>query len=887
MNQRFTSPPVIVGIALAISCLACVFSCEDETERLLRSDRIRFEPDMWQTSSALTKGDAAAEPDTPDNTVTELQMDGPGSLYLHTLYNDSIALPGSEMPEPDSLPLTKAAPVRAMYDNFSVSACKYAGSWDGLQSPDFMYDVSVSQSGTPSGDYYWPGSSYKLRFFAYAPKETAYRLSAQAEGIPTLHCTVPQEVEKQKDLLVAASEEIAGNANTAVSLRFHHALTAVRFVCGDDVQAGTIKRITLKNVYSRGDYDLNLGRWSGWEAKTSFSQTLNKATVGGKPVTTEAQTFMMLPQTLPDDAEIEVLFNDGTTDHTLKAAIGGSGKAWPKGKTVTYKISSASISWEYVFKVTDPGTFSYAGGTNTYSVVSYRKSNTGRIEPVAWKAQFSEDGTTWSDQRPDWLTEFTASGMGGDTATTYKATAKAQIGITDNPRTKILREQRPVKGTEAAPYNLSNKTGASTVENTANCYVVDAPGWYSFPLVYGNAIKNGQTNEPAYTSTASGSNILSPFINHLGNGITDPYIENNSGCVPVKAELVWQDEPELVTHIKYDPTDGRIHFEVDKGSICQGNAVIAIKDAGDTVLWSWHIWVTDEDIEKTIEVTNHQNVKYDFMPVLLGWCDGNRINYDRRDCRVRFVMDKQKVDATIIQYAFDETVSFNHPFYQWGRKDPFLPADGYRHNKTWYNKDGIPSSSSPKRESFSGGIECIKNSILKPDVMKGIALIPFLNLWSANNNKATANDDPVIKTIYDPCPVGFSLPAANAYTGFTKTGGDARFYPRDISQINGIRTSVRVYHGRNYMEGWDFYTGKDDTRIFFPYLGARSHWSSELYPISSYNHAYFWLAIPNRYNNAVGACLTIFDNGPSGFVAPFGFESAESGCMIRPVREKQ
>ena len=116
----------------------------------------------------------------------------------------------------------------------------------------------------------------------------------------------------------------------------------------------------------------------------------------------------MLPQTLPDDAEIEVVFNDGTADQTLKAPIGGNGEVWPKGKTVTYKISTSSVDWEYFLDVTAPGAFTYAGGTNTYSVKSYRKSSAGKIEPVAWKAQFSEDGTTWSDTAPDWLTEFTA-----------------------------------------------------------------------------------------------------------------------------------------------------------------------------------------------------------------------------------------------------------------------------------------------------------------------------------------------------------------------------------------------------------------------------------------------------------------------------------------------
>ena len=49
-------------------------------------------------------------------------------------------------------------------------------------------------------------------------------------------------------------------------------------------------------------------------------------------------------------------------------------------------ISTSSVDWEYFLDVTAPEAFTYAGGTNTYSVKSYRKSNTGKIEPVAWEA---------------------------------------------------------------------------------------------------------------------------------------------------------------------------------------------------------------------------------------------------------------------------------------------------------------------------------------------------------------------------------------------------------------------------------------------------------------------------------------------------------------------
>ena len=48
------------------------------------------------------------------------------------------------------------------------------------------------------------------------------------------------------------------------------------------------------------------------------------------------------------------------------------------------------------------------------------------------------------------------------------------------------------------------------------------------------------------------------------------------------------------------------------------------------------------------------------------------------------------------------------------------------------------------------------------------------NLWSMNNNhrgaENAANDIEVVKTIYDPCPVGFNVPTNGAFSGFTTNG---------------------------------------------------------------------------------------------------------------------
>ena len=662
---------------------------------------------------------------------------------------------------------------------------------------------------------------------------------------PRISVTVPEEVSQQEDLLVARSSELGGNSNTAVALTFNHALTAVRFVCGNDMRGGTVKSVSLKNVYSKGTYNMGTQSWSNVGSPASFSQALDKVTTGtaDEALTSEAQTFMMLPQQLPEDAQIEVLFTDDThTDHTLTADIKGS--EWPMGKTVTYKISSSSLNWTYTLDVTALADFTYAGGTQQYRVTSYRQNAQGEKEAAEWTAQYAEDGTTWTDTKPGWLTTFTASGTGGDSAQPCDATVEAQTGISNDFHTAALKAAT-AKGSETTPYNLSSSTGGSSVENTANCYVVSAPGHYSLPLVYGNAIKNAATNVSAYTSTATGTNILNPFINHAGNGITDPYIANNNGCTPAKAELVWQDAMNLVTDIEYNAgsNGGNISFKVDRSSIRQGNAVIAIKDASDAILWSWHVWVTDEDINDVIEITNHQNVKYNFMPVNLGQCDGNTITYVERRCKVKFTAGDQSKEITIKQLANVIATGDNHPYYEWGRKDPFYPSNGMDNTtKTWYDKEGIPSTDNPAKANLSTGAACIKNYILKPNVMHATNTADklFLNLWSANNSSVSFSDPSVtIKTIYDPCPVGFRLPVSNCFSGFTTTGESVE----STSEINGFYDDNRI--------GWCLYTDATRSRtIFFPSTGWRNYVTSAVKGVNVWG--YYWYGIPYDMQDAQG-----------------------------------
>lgn len=242
--------------------------------------------------------------------------------------------------------VTRATPVSEgnFYDAFHVLA--YWKKDGQLVQEQFYMDENVSDNGSnrwsSTDTYYWPGDGHSLQFYAWAPVD-AFTATPQIPTKTTLEYTVPSDVSGQNDLVVTTTDELDGNSNTVVPLTFRHICTAVRFETGSQMQVGTISSVTLKGIKKTGTYDMATDTWALTEATDDFTQELNHATTGtetaGSEVTSAAQTFMMLPQTLSDGATVEVVFVDGTTgtERTLSASI--AGMEWPQGTTVTYRIS--------------------------------------------------------------------------------------------------------------------------------------------------------------------------------------------------------------------------------------------------------------------------------------------------------------------------------------------------------------------------------------------------------------------------------------------------------------------------------------------------------------------------------------------------------------------
>ena len=142
----------------------------------------------------------------------------------------------------------------------------------------------------------------------------------------------------------------------------------------------------------------------------------------------------------------------------------------------------------------------------------------------------------------------------------------------------------------------------------------------------------------------------------------------------------------------------------------------------------------------------------------------------------------------------------------------------------------------------------------------------YANLWSADNNVYTAYDNSVVKTVYDPSPVGFKLPPSNVFTGFTTTGGNTD----NPSEINGTWDDSS--------KGWNFYTDPSKSKPnFFPASGSRDCSGGGANSVGFYGVC--WSAVP--YSQYHGCTLDF----SSSSVYPLLYYSRACGFGLRSSQE--
>lgn len=390
-----------------------------------------------------------------------------------------------------------------------------------------------------------------------------------------------------------------------------------------------------------------------------------------------------------------------------------------------------------------------------------------------------------------------------------------------------FRRRLMMSVTSTNDLSMCNIYGNITSQNTANCYVIKEAGTYKFPLVFGNAIKNGTTNIAAYTKVVG--TYSHDFVDYNDSIITSPYIETVSGTAS-SVELSMADTDAIFSNMSIvDGTNCRyIQFNVDSIPSTGANGVISVLDSSSKVMWSWHIWVWSDDLTP-VTITNSTGVDYNILPVNLA---------------------TKKSSTT-------EGKIYNW-FYQWGRPTPMLPPEDYNSttNATNYGTKAFAVSSA-KADTYGAGIQnpqIFYKSLVAPYNWFGTS--SYYNLWDAGCVSTGSSDNTVVKTVYDPCPPGFKMPNGNTFSYFS------------TSNVVG-----------SFNDGWYFKRNAEDTTgVFFPASGYRHKNSGSIYHVVE--NGYVWLS--SSHSQAYANYLYFH----SGNVKPQSAYDRAYGYSVRPVQEE-
>ena len=300
---------------------------------------------------------------------------------------------------------------------------------------------------------------------------------------------------------------------------------------------------------------------------------------------------------------------------------------------------------------------------------------------------------------------------------------------------------------------------------SANCYIVSEAGLYRFKTVKGNS-------DESVGNVASAEILWETF----GTDVTPYYCDLISG---------------------FCYKNNYVAFKTSE-TFKEGNAVIAVKDAEGNILWSWHIWLTDEPQEQ------------------IYFNDAGTM------------MDRN-LGATSATPGDDGALGL---LYQWGRKDPFL---GWISSNSTRAKSTGKWRSYPSRFNEGSDIVTIDYAISHPTTFffENYSNNDWYWTWSSrpDNTRWTVSHEP--KSIYDPCPAGWRVPDGGANSVWAKacriTPGNG--YSEDFNYTHDSANKGMNFYGKfgnDSVIWYPFAAGCDDVNTSYSSLDSGTYWTSAI-----------------------------------------------------------
>ena len=362
----------------------------------------------------------------------------------------------------------------------------------------------------------------------------------------------------------------------------------------------------------------------------------------------------------------------------------------------------------------------------------------------------------------------------------YSVTAKSAIEVN---RAMI----RPISAIDLDALKPATATNLATA-GVANCYIVpqgsDAK-YYSFPA---------------------------RKINDAANLANVAY-----------AHIVWSEGEQLINNVNYDAESGLVSFKYAGGN-AEGNALVAVLDANHEVVWSWHIWCTDQPgyVKVALPNTTHaildRNLGATYTP-------------------------KTVAEATSI--STDNATAAMGLYYQYGRPTPFPKASSITNTSGESTFCGTTSNvailygfKTKEGQKFMSSFDKTKDhaAMMKAPTLFNIVYFtsnngatvsdsstnffafcnnPYntngnLNSWPSPNNTNNVTS----KGTADPCPAGYCI------EGFK--GGMYEITPSNNLAVTQVKRMDGEGNDSGYCYGGYYQCPTTKEVVWFPATGYRT-----------------------------------------------------------------
>lgn len=382
--------------------------------------------------------------------------------------------------------------------------------------------------------------------------------------------------------------------------------------------------------------------------------------------------------------------------------------------------------------------------------------------------------------------------------------------------------------------------------------------------------------------------FVTPYKSDIRFRKTGKLASSSEAATPTKAKLLWREDALNLTVGTISNNKVPV-----TGITGNGNAVVAITDASDNILWSYHIWVPEIDPTAGLltyaipSASNGSGSTYEVMPIALGAMN-----------KATVAVDGTATDAT-------NAKSFGL-YYQWGRKDPLgrpgavsvsnnvdnftaTTFSGLSGVTSWVGANNVFNlAGSDDITAETTDAEMIAYATANPTKFIYDATGKYANydwvmkkndhLWGNGSGYLYPRKAQIYKSIYDPCPEGYRVAPKDLWNRFTVDGGnygsqdtDAK---RDATFNASNRNSLGTQHGYHfYYTAWQ--TGLTD---FYPASGYRNRTSGALSSVGS--SGYSWSSSPTQSSTNAGYLSFV-----ASYVYPQNNFSRACGFPVRCVRE--